>query len=180
MKKITLKTKRLILTEWENSEEDINVLIKNFNDENIYKTLLNPPYPYTQENAETWLKTREKSKEKGDYCFKIINKKNNKIIGHISLDCRNNPKTAEVGYWIEEESWKNGYATEALKAIIKFGFETLELHKICSAYYKDNPASGRVMQKCNMEYEGTQKEQIFKNGIYHDKVLYGIINKKEK
>ena len=84
MKKITLKTKRLILTEWENKEDEIKFLIHNLNDEHITKTLLKPPYPYTRDDAINFLSTREEEKELGNYCFKIIKKKMAKLLGILT------------------------------------------------------------------------------------------------
>lgn len=181
MKNIKIETERLILTEWgDDFENEKQFLLKNFNNLNVVKSLFNPPFPYTEENAEDWIRTRQKRMEEGNYCFKIIRKTDNKILGNINLDIREYKINGEVGYWIEEESWKNGYATEALKAVIDFGFKKLKLHKIYAKHYVDNPASGRVMQKCGMKYEGTQKEQILTHGVFHDLDFYGIVNKKEK
>ena len=180
MKKITLKTKNLILKEWENNEDEIKFLIYNLNDENVIKTLLNPPYPYTRDDAIKFLSTREEEKQLGNYCFKITQKEDGKIVGNININFKKYPTTGGVGYYIEKASWGKGYASEALKEIISFGFKKLKLHKVYAHHYRLNPASGRVMQKCGMEYEGMLREHIYKNGIYHDDVFYGIINKKEK
>lgn len=180
MRKIKLETKRLILTEWGTTEEEIKFLKKNLNDKNITKTLFNPPYPYTKEDAIDFLNTRDDAKKGGYYSFKIIRKEDNKIIGNISLNAKRNPTTGGAGYYIEKESWGQGFATEALAEIIKFAFKKLKLHKVFAHHYKLNPASGRVMQKCNMEVEGVLKEHVYKNGIYHDDIYYGIINKKER
>ena len=181
MKKLKLETERLILTEWGDSfDEEKEFLLKNFNNFNVVKSLFNPPYPYKEEDAENWINSRKQSMDKGNYCLKIVRKEDKKILGNINLDTREYKVSAEVGYWLCEEDWKKGYASEALEEMIRFGFKKLKLHKIYAKHYVDNPASGRVMQKCGMKYEGTQKEQILTHGVFHDLDFYGIINKKEK
>jgi len=82
---------------------------------------------------------------------------------------------AEAGYWIGVQYWGNGYCTEALKAIINYGFGTLQLNKIHAHHITTNPASGRVMLKCGMSIEGSLKKHILKNNVYEDIVLYGIL-----
>ena len=64
----------------------------------------------------------------------------------------------------------------ALKAIIDFGFNCLYLHRISADYYAENIASGRIMQKSGMIFEGISKEKYFKFGTYHDVANYAIIN----
>ena len=155
-------------------------MVHNLNDENVISTLLNPPYPYTKDDAIKFLSSRQESKENGDYTFKIVKKEDKKIIGNISLNCTRLPTTGGAGYYVEHNCWGKGYASEALKEIINFAFKKLKLHKVYAHHYRLNPASGRVMQKCGMEFEGMLKEHIYKNGIYHDDVYYGIINKKGK
>ena len=179
MEKIRLETERLILTEWGKTQKEINCLLKNFNNENVSKSLSNPPFPYTKDDALKFLNSRKEAKEKDDYVFKIVKKKDKSIIGNINLTCKKAQRRAEFGYWICQEEWGKGYATEALKAVLEFGF-AIGLHKIIGRHYKDNPASGCVMKKCGLFEEGLQKEQAYKNGVYHDIVLMGIINKKEK
>ena len=177
MKNIKLETKRLSLVFWKKT--DANFLAEKLNNYNITKNMSYVPYPYTKDMAVDWLSRSEERLEKGDYVFKIVRKEDGKIVGNVNLTLKNPFKSAEFGYWICEDCWGKGYATEALNALIDFGFN-IGVHKIIGRHYKDNPASGKVMQKCGMVCEGEQKEQVFKNGIYHDMVLYGIINKKER
>ncbi|MGL4582408.1 MAG: GNAT family N-acetyltransferase, partial [Flavobacterium sp.] len=65
--------------------------------------------------------------------------------------------------------------TEAAKALIQFGFDTLQLHKIFATHFTYNEASGRIMQKIGMQQEGVLKGQILKNEKYLDLITYAII-----
>ena len=86
---------------------------------------------------------------------------------------------SELGYWISPDVWNKGIATEAARALIKYGFEIKEFHKIVAKHFKYNGASGRVMEKTGMKKEGTQEKHVLKNDLYEDIVLYGIINPQE-
>lgn len=72
--------------------------------------------------------------------------------------------------------WNQGIATEAAKAVIRFGFEVQQPHKINGRFFAYNPASGRVMEKAGMEREGLQKQHVWKIDRLEDIVLYGIVN----
>lgn len=72
--------------------------------------------------------------------------------------------------------WGKGYCTEAVQAIIRYGFEVLDLHKIVARHIVSNPASGRVMQKAGMQQEAILREETLKDGVYHDHVVYAVLN----
>ncbi|WP_338112031.1 GNAT family N-acetyltransferase [Oceanobacillus kimchii] len=57
-------------------------------------------------------------------------------------------------------------------------FAEKNFHRVFAYHLKINPASGRVMKKCGMTYEGTQKDHIYKDGTFHDLYCYGIVNDK--
>jgi ribosomal-protein-alanine N-acetyltransferase len=68
-----------------------------------------------------------------------------------------------------------GYCTEAAKELVRYGFEDLGLHRIHSNHFGSNLASGKVMQKVGMSYEGTRSEHYKKWGVYEDRVEYGLL-----
>ena len=86
----------------------------------------------------------------------VILKDTNEAIGTIDVASKNYLiyDTAEIGYCYGEKFWGNGYATEALKRVIKYLFEEVELKTIYATYMEKNPKSGRVMIKAGMNYEG--------------------------
>lgn len=91
----------------------------------------------------------------------------------LAIDAENNH--AELGYWIGKPHWGQGYCTEAGTAVVRYGFEVLGLHRIHSAHFSHNPASGRVMQKIGMRYEGCRRQHIRKWENFEDLVQYGIL-----
>ena len=84
-------------------------------------------------------------------------------------------RRAELGYWIAVDCWNRGYATEASRRIIDFGFESLGLHRIEAHHFLRNPASGRVMQKMGMQQEGVVRDHVVKWDRYESLVVYSIL-----
>ena len=60
--------------------------------------------------------------------------------------------------------------------MIRYGFESLELHKVSAQHLRDNVASGRVMAKAGMRKEGELVDEVLKDGTFHTLVVYGIVN----
>lgn len=112
--------------------------------------------------------------------FGIKPRPKNQFIGGIGLIFERRCNRAEIGYWIAEPFWNKGYATEATKSIIKFGFEILNLNKFTSSHLARNPASGKVMIKSGMTKEGELIEHIIKDAAYHSLVLYGLTKSNHK
>ncbi|MFL5509066.1 MAG: GNAT family N-acetyltransferase, partial [Gemmatimonadaceae bacterium] len=114
----------------------------------IADTTLNIPHPYPHGGAAEWIRLHAPAWIEGTSAtFAIIGQKLGALVGTISLIIKREHQRAELGYWIAPDCWNRGYATEATRAIIDFGFETLGLHRIESRHFLRNPASGRVMQK---------------------------------
>jgi RimJ/RimL family protein N-acetyltransferase len=82
---------------------------------------------------------------------------------------------AEMGYWIGKPFWNHGYCTEAAKRLVRFGFEALQLNRILARHLSRNPASGRVMEKIGMQYEGCLRQHIKKWGVFEDLKIYAIL-----
>ena len=110
------------------------------------------------------------------YRWTIVRKEDNKLLGCIYLNIHSEKaKTAGIDYWIREDAWGNGYATEASKCILDFAFEKLDLNRIESCGAKDNPGTWKVMEKIGLKYEGTRKQgQFYYYGGIQDLVMYGL------
>ena len=99
-----------------------------------------------------------------------------KIIGTIGfMWIQADNSAAEVGYSLSREYWNRGIMTEALKAVIDYGFGRLNLNRIEAQHETTNPASGAVMRKCGMQREGTLRQRLYNKGRYVDVDLYAIL-----
>jgi RimJ/RimL family protein N-acetyltransferase len=80
-----------------------------------------------------------------------------------------------LGYWIGVPYWNKGFATEAARAVLRYVFGHDVYQRVFSSHFANNPASGRVMVKLGMRYEGTQRRHLHKWGEFLDVVNYGIL-----
>lgn len=97
-----------------------------------------------------------------------------KMIGCIDIRLIHEDDKVKFGYVLNRNYWGKGYVTEALRAVMRLCFEKLEVNKLEANHYAENPASGRVMEKCGMKREGclVQSEKV--KGVFRDCVCYGI------
>ena len=104
--------------------------------------------------------------------FAICLKDSGKMIGTIELFNHYHHFKAELGYALNQNYWGNGYVAEAAKAVLKWGFEELELKRIEVNLFVDNYQSERICQKCGMRYEGIKKKgyQRYDGKIFDEKV----------
>ncbi|WKN45815.1 GNAT family N-acetyltransferase [Tunicatimonas pelagia] len=168
-----IETNRLLLTELKAA--DIPTIVKHAFNPKISDFTGNIPYPYSEKDAIYWLNLANQGFRSGaNVIFAIRLKPQEEFIGGISLTIERRFNRAEIGYWIAEPFWNQGLTTEATKAIVKFGFEILNLNKLTSSHLAKNIASGKVMQKAGMVKEGELKEHILKDSEYHDLILYGL------
>jgi ribosomal-protein-alanine N-acetyltransferase len=105
----------------------------------------------------------------------IADRKSDELYGAITIDKHSFFPRAELSYWISIPNRKQGYATEAVSAIIKYGFSSLNLSRIQATHSTKNPASGRVLEKSGMIYEGTLRHYYEFNNIPRDEKMYSII-----
>ena len=170
----SITTKRLILRPFHKSDaENVTRLCNNYN---LFKNTLTLPYPYTIDHALTWIENHADNFHANKlYEFAITDKKSGELYGAIALSNNQKFQNGEIAYWIGEEYWGNGYATEAAEAILHFAFIEKQYHRVYARYFHTNLASGKVMQKLGMKQEGILKEHVKKEGIFVDLVYYGII-----
>ena len=113
-----------------------------------------------------------------DNVFGIILKETGKLFGTIGLVTdmmRENDKARMVGYAIDEEYWNKGYTSEAVKALVQYGFDKLKLDLISATCYPYNEGSRRVLKKCGFQYEGCLRQaELRYDGIVLDHECYAI------
>lgn len=101
-----------------------------------------------------------------------------RVIGTIGfMWIQDDNASAEVGYSLAREYWNQGLMTEALAAVIRYGFDGMDLNRIEAQHETSNPASGAVMRKCHMQREGTLRARLFNKGHYVDVDLYAILRR---
>ncbi len=108
--------------------------------------------------------------------FAMELKESGRMIGTIGFMWVNpDYKSAEVGYSLSRDWWNKGLMTEALQATLRFGFEELKLNRIEAQHETENPASGRVMAHCGMQFEGIMRQRVMNKGCFKDVAVYAIL-----
>lgn len=144
----------------------------------VYATTLTMPHPYEDGLAEQWIASHPQQFYGGkSVTLAITLAESEVLIGAIGLRIQSQHRRAELGYWIGVPYWNNGYCTEAAVAIIEYGFDVLDLHKVTSRYIIGNHASARVMVKVGMRKEGELVDEIRKDGIFRSIGLYGLVKR---
>ena len=101
-----------------------------------------------------------------------------RIIGTIGfMWIQRENAAAEAGYSLSRAYWNQGIMTEALRALIEFGFGSMNLTRIEAQHETDNPASGAVMRKCGMQHEGTLHQRMLNKGKFVDVELYAVLRR---
>ncbi|WP_070119673.1 GNAT family N-acetyltransferase [Bacillus marinisedimentorum] len=175
---IKLETERLLLRIF---TRDDAFRIKELANNKQLAEILGLPHPYEAEHAEDWIAAQPESIKKGiEYPLAIVSKDQNAIIGTIAIrvDKRNNK--GELGYWVGTGYWGNGFATEAVNRIIKFGFEELNLNKISASALSWNHASATVLDKAGLQKEGILRQDRLLLDTYEDMVVYGLLRNEYK
>ena len=171
---LPLETERLILRELRLS--DAANIQRYAGAVEIARGTLTMPHPYEDGMAEDFIRSMRESRVNGiTYTFGITVKPSDAVVGCISIGNHPQYRRGEAGYWIGVPFWGKGYVTEALTRIIQFGFDDLNLNRILAYHFTDNPASGRVMQKVGMTYEGTLRQHVIRFDDFKDLACYGLL-----
>ncbi len=169
-----LVTDRLLLRPFTLADAPVVQLLAG--DRDIASNTLNIPHPYEDGLAEEWISTHQEKFEQGELVnFAIVLRNDDGLIGAIGLVINQQHENAELGYWIGKPYWGNGYCTEAAQAILHYGFTVLGLNRIYASHMSRNRASGRVMEKIGMKYEGCSRQHAKRWGVFEDLKMYAIL-----
>ena len=131
-------------------KEDAENLAKNANNPKIAQYLTDAfPSPYTLEAAHKFIENVSKSNP--PYVMGID--LNGEIIGGIGIHPKEDVyrKNAEMGYWLAEPYWGKGVIPKAIVAMVNYGFENFDIHRIYACPYSNNPQSKRVLEKAGLQ-----------------------------
>jgi len=169
-------TERLTLRRMELSDSQ-KVFDNWLSDKRVSVSRVNSEHKTVSETIERVAKIVE-NYANNNFCWWVIERTTDgELIGEIDLyDFDNATGNCEVSYSIGYEWWNQGYGTEALMAVVKFGFLQMNIHKIAAAHNTDNPASGKVLVKVGMVKEGIIRHMIRNaRNQYKDCAVYGIL-----
>lgn len=171
-----LETGRLILRRYINA--DAAAMYKNWaSDEEVTRFLTWPTHPNQEVSGrviEDWV---NQYSDDSYYHWAIILKDNGEEpIGDIAVvSLKENVSMAHVGYCIGRNWWHQGITSEALKAVMEFLFDVVDVNRIEARHDPRNPNSGKVMEKCGMKYEGTLHSSDWNNQGICDACYYALL-----
>lgn len=157
---VNLETERLLLRK--GTISDANQVYENYGkDPLVSKYVVWNQHLSVEDAVKLMEKWQESYESKASYKWLVIEKNSQKIIGSITavkVDEKN--KTVAIGYCYGSKWWNKGYATETLKRVIKFFFEEVGVETIYANHLTSNIASGKVMKKAGMIFEGTLRNRM--------------------
>ncbi|MCL2335065.1 MAG: GNAT family N-acetyltransferase [Endomicrobia bacterium] len=174
----TIETKRLILRRVKPEDaEDMFYGWSSDGEVTKYMTWRSHPDIEATKNYINYLLTQL---EKDDcYDWIIEYKETGKAIGAIgAVSLNENLEKAELGYCLSKKYWNKGIMSEALAAVMQYMFDKCGFNRLESFHIPENPASGKVMQKCGMKFEGMARQARKDNqGRFCDTMIYAAIKK---
>lgn len=142
----------------------------------IAMNTLSIPHPYPAGAAEEFITRMRAHMDDGKgVVFAIMRSEDDVLVGTVGLTINRDHRRAELGYWIGVPFWKNGYATEAAARVLRWGFDSLQIQRIFAHHMLRNPASGKVLRKIGMTFEGVLPRHVFKWDEFVDLALYGAV-----
>ena len=170
-----LKTERLRLRPL--AFTDGSLIQKFASDRQIADTMISIPHPYPDGEAERYISKQMAELKAGlSVTFAIEPISARELKGIIEIrDIDREHSLGEISFWLAVEAWGKGYMSEALPAILRFGFATLSLNRLYAYHMGRNPASGKVLRKNGFRQEGLLRQRVRKCGVFEDVVLLAIL-----
>jgi ribosomal-protein-alanine N-acetyltransferase len=171
-----LESERVIYREV--TPEDVEDIFKIYSDPEVAKYDWYKPIA-TKDDAFSIINRYGKEfQNKEELTWGVARKYDNKIIGYCCLGSFNDEsRRSEIGYGFNRDEWNKGYATEAIKVLVKFGFDIMNFNRIEATVTLGNDASVKALKKANFLQEGIVRERTIMKGKFEDDVILAIIRK---
>ncbi len=129
----------------------------------------------TPAETRAFLELVERYYRRGEpFAWGIVRREDERLIGSCGFVSQaGEKKSAEIGYWLGKPYWGKGYAVEAARTLVHFGFEQMNLERVEAKCFVENRAGQRVIEKLGMKLEGTDRSEMIK-GAYPELNMYGI------
>lgn len=150
--------------------KDKPLLVEYLNQPNVVRFLSSRiPFPYTPQDAHWWVTQGSKSG------FTRAININGTFIGCVSAEVGQFEfcQSAEIGYWLAEKYWRQGYATQALKLLIDELQECTNLTRLQATVFEGNVGSTYVLKHCGFSQQGYFPKAAYKNNQYYNTLVYG-------
>lgn len=170
-----LETERLVLRKI--TVDDAYIAYENWcSKDSVAKYVIWEKHDSVETTINLFQKWSEEYNDNKTFRWIVELKSNHDLVGTIDVSKKIiNYGTCEIGYCYSDKYWNNGYGTEALKAVIKYLFEECDAEIVNADHMENNPASGKVMEKSGLTYEGKVRSRVIdKEGKRNDLLNYSI------
>jgi [ribosomal protein S5]-alanine N-acetyltransferase len=155
------------------AETDLDSLVKYANNYNIAKNMADVfPHPYTEAQGIAFIQMTAKSNPPNILAIEVEGEAAGGIGIHPQSDIYR--KNAELGYWLAEPFWGRGIVSEAVKQMVRYGFEHWDITRIFARPFGPNTASQKVLEKAGFILEARLEKTFYKNGEYLDELIYAV------
>ncbi|MBA2323602.1 MAG: GNAT family N-acetyltransferase [Pseudonocardiales bacterium] len=117
---------------------------------------------------------RASARPRTEYYLSVALPDDDRLIGFARLGLTG-VRAAKLGAAVAADHWGHGYATDATRTMLDFGFGQLDLHRVTAAIGPDNAASIAVVKRLGFSYEGRLRDHVFTNGAWRDSLLYSML-----
>lgn len=156
--------------EWRDRE----AIVRHANNRKVWLNLRDRfPHPYTNTDARNWLEMVVGVRPENSFAIAV----DDEAVGGIGFTVQHDVgrRSAEIGYWLGEEFWGRGLATQALIAVTDYAFANYDLCRMYAHVFEWNPASARVLEKAGYKFEGRLKKSVTKDGQTIDQLMYAVV-----
>jgi RimJ/RimL family protein N-acetyltransferase len=157
-------------------KEDIGLRVNYINDPEVMRYLESGiPYPVTLNEEIKWFEAISAFKDSYRFAIEAIDY--SQYIGDCginSIDWKNSVASAVI--FIGNKSyWSKGYGTEAMQILLAFVFNQININKLRLNVYSFNERAIKSYEKCGFKKEGVLRQEIFRDGMYYDIIVMGIL-----
>ena len=171
-----IETKRLWLRQA--TQEDVEAIFAVFSDSKVTRFHDLDTFAHFNE-ASKIIERRAKGFESGSRIrWAIVPKENNYLIGSCGFTWHDKANAAEIGYELNSEFWRQGIMSEALNAILQYGFSSKEIQFVIAEVMLKNVASKRLLEKLGFKSQGILRKHGFWKGKYHDLEQFKLMKTK--
>ena len=161
------------------TREDLPRFVEWFSDPDV-RRYLDMYLPFSLAQEERWFDNLlERMEKRETVMFTIETGEDDARIGNISLfDVNWKDRHAELGITIgDQDYWSRGYGTDAIRTMLELAFYQMNLHRVALRVHADNARAIRAYEKVGFRHEGSLRESVFREGIYYDMVVMGILDR---
>ena len=156
--------------------EDKAAYVKYLNDEDIYRTTLRVPRPYTADDAEAFFTIVDQATAShGHPVHFTIRDQDNQLLGGCGFDGVSYGHRAEIGYWLAKPFWGQGIMTDVVRSSCEFAQREWKLVRIVAHVFDFNDASARILEKNGFAFEGLLRKHHRKDGEFLNAKLYALV-----